>query len=501
MEADFPVLVLPDIKPQSPVARLDREAFDQVTTTFSIEAVAPLVGMSPTFIKKVVGRSTLTAEDVLRLLDQDAYGETFVRRSQVLDYLMSSKSHDGAELAALETPSTYSLHRGNALELLSRIPDRTINCVVTSTPYWGMRIYKESHFVKWADGEECPFGHEQTPEGFVRHSTELLHALRRVLTDDSSVWWNVMDTYNTRTQIRGNAAEQLRAMQGHDKRSWHDHEARRYSAGHAYLADGEQCVIPQMIAERASRIGFLVKSVITWAKPHTTPEPQNSRVSKSLEYVIHLTKSRTPKFDRRAYKVLPVALGGRYAQRETDKLSDVWALPTSAGGDGHGAQFPLALPGRAIGITTAPGDLVLDPFVGSGSAGVAARSLGRRFMGFDVSQEYLAKAEIALERTSVLAPTEADAAWTEGLDLHVSVAPTAESQECANPACDNLTEDPDEHDGDAEGQRHPLCPECSMGLTFFGDDVNRLIGAVAYLRSQKLAPVDVASADCWPQGG
>ena len=158
-----------------------------------------------------------------------------------------------------------ALLRGDALDLMPSMVHGSVDCVVTSTPYWAMRVYKASRFVTWADGEVCPYGQEQTPEGFVRHTTELLHRLMPILSPHGSVWWNVMDTFNTRTQIRGNAAEALRAMQGHDKRAWAEHESRRYSAGHAYLKDGKQCQIPAQIASRASRLGYYVKSTITWA--------------------------------------------------------------------------------------------------------------------------------------------------------------------------------------------------------------------------------------------
>jgi hypothetical protein len=146
-----------------------------------------------------------------------------------------------------------------------------------------------------------------------------------------------MDTYNTRTQTRGNAKVALEAMQGKEDKSWGEYESRRYSAGHSFLVDGEQCLIPARISERASRMGFLVKSIITWAKPSTLPEPQQTRVSRSLEYIIHLSLERSPKFDKSVYLEKPIELGGRNAKYETEKLSDVWALPTSAGRDGHGA--------------------------------------------------------------------------------------------------------------------------------------------------------------------
>ena len=386
---------LPDIKPYTPIASLDRECHSDNEATFGVELVAPIVGMSETFVRKVVGKKkSLTVADIHKLLDQDAYSETFIPRSKIVDALLGGVAFSCSEFCEISSKA-YDLKKGDTRELISTIPDNSISCVVTSTPYWALRIYKDSVFVKWSDGEECPYGHEQTPEGFIRHTIEILFRLKRVLKEDGSIWWNIMDSYNTRTQIRGNAVEALRAMQGKDKKSWNDHECRRYSAGHSFLKDGEQCLIPARIAERASRIGLYVKSLITWAKTSTLPEPQDSRVSRNLEYVIHFTKQRTPKFNKAVYRNLPPALGGRNNGWETDKLSDVWTLPTSSGRDGHGAQFPIALPGRCIALSTTKGDLVLDPFVGAGNSGIAALALQRRFIGFDASPTYL---ETALKR-------------------------------------------------------------------------------------------------------
>lgn len=385
---------LPDIKPHTPIACLDRVEVLKLKTEFPIENVCRAVGMSNTFVKKVCGaKKKLNTEDILCLLDQDSFSETIVPRSKVIDYLVAQEKRERITSKNFVLKSQHHLLNGNALEVISTLPQGSIKCVVTSTPYWGLRIYKEARHVSWSDGENCPYGHEQTPEGFIRHTTEILASLYDVLDEKGSIWWNVMDTFNTRTQIRSNAAEALQAMQGKDKRSWSDHECRRYSAGHSYLKDGEQCLIPSLIAERASRLGFYVKTVITWAKTSTLPEPQNSRVSRNLEYIIHLTKVRNPTFDKSAYRNTPAALGGRNDRWETDKLSDVWTLPTSSGRDGHGAQFPIALPGRCISLSTEPDDIVLDPFVGAGNAGVAAIALGRRFIGVDVSDEYLSTAE------------------------------------------------------------------------------------------------------------
>jgi hypothetical protein len=87
-----------------------------------------------------------------------------------------------------------------------------------------------------------------------------------VLAQSFSIYENPITTVKEYLLLRGNAAEVLRAMQGHGERSWRDYEHRRYSAGHAFLKDGEQCGIPSRIAERASRIGLYVKTLIAWLK-------------------------------------------------------------------------------------------------------------------------------------------------------------------------------------------------------------------------------------------
>jgi DNA modification methylase len=400
---------LGNIYPRTSIARLDREAYRNRTETFAVEDVAPVVGMADSFIRRLFGtKKRLDVGEVLELLDQDAFSETFVPRSRVLDYLLSA-DNDADRTGGLSEGQAWGLVHGDFLEVVGTLPLASVQCVVTSTPYWGMRIYKEARLVRWADGEQCAFGHEQTPEGFIRHTIEILHRLRPVLAESASVWWNLMDTYMTRTQIRGNAYEALQAMDGRNRKRWADHEHHRYSAGHSYVKDGEQCGIPALVAERASRIGYYTKSVITWAKVASLPEPQNSRVSRNLEYVLHLSKQRAPKFNKDAYRRLGTSLGGRNALYEADKLSDVWVLPVSTGRDGHGAQFPLALPGRCIGLSTDPNDLVLDPFIGSGNTAVSALTLGRRVMGVDVSQQYLDVAEAKIRELMQRLPLDVSA--------------------------------------------------------------------------------------------
>lgn len=398
--------MIDDITPRSPVDRLKRgHTKKELHREFDAELVSAVVGMSRAFMARALDRpgtrpKTFTLADVLTLLDVDGFQETFIPRSRIPKYLLEDSSTPPSEIPGLRSSSReiadVTLVIGNARDLLPRLDVGSVQCVVTSSPYWGMRVYDNERNVRWADGESCPYGFEQTPEGFIRHTIELLVLMKPAIAATGSVWWNIMDTYNTRTPIRGNARERLDAMSEVPgrRKGWTEHGACRHSAGHMYLDDTELSSIPHRIAERASRVGYKLKSFVTWRKHTSTPEPAKSRVSRQAEYLLHLSVERTPFFDKGAWQTLPRELGGPNMHYESaEKITDVWCLPTSAGKNGHGAEFPLALAGRCIALTSRTGDLVLDPFVGSGTTAIAAAELERRCLGYDISEKYIDVAE------------------------------------------------------------------------------------------------------------
>jgi len=396
-------LTIRDIKPKSPTDKLRRDyTRDELERRIDAVEAAAVLGMTRNFVALALGYTsgsrprTISLAQLLDLLDVDGYTETFLPRSKVPEYLLrqaeparATKSTE-AKLEISDDARKPTLVVGNAPELTQRLPRHSVQCAITSSPYWGMRVYDNPRDVTWADGDKCPYGFEQTPEGFIRHTVELLYLLRPAMAPSGSVWWNLMDTYNTRTPIRGNSREKLQAMGGDPDHAlgWTEHEACRHSAGHMYLEDGEMASIPQRVAERASRIGYRLTSFITWNK-NSTPEPVKCRVTRQAEYVIHLAVDRTPFFDKNAWQAQPARLGGPNDQESKAKLADVWTLPTANGSNGHGAEFPLALPARCIALTSHEGDVVLDPFVGSGTSALAAMELGRRFIGFDISRAYI----------------------------------------------------------------------------------------------------------------
>ena len=382
-----------DIAPRSPLSRLNRsEAVELGEMRFDVKDVCIACGVSRTFVRRAIGATaqTLSAEEVITLLDTDDVSPTFVRRSQVLSWLASTNKRCNPHVT--DVPDYGSkVVVGDALDLIKGLPDGVVKCLVTSPPYWAQRVYDEPHMTQWADRETCSYGFEQTPEGFVRHTLEILAAAMPKMAQTGSIWLNLGDTYNTRTIIKGSAAEILRGMKG-KRNNWKEAGHRRFSGGHAWLKDGELALVPTRVADGASRLGIFMRSMVVWAKTHSLPEPQSSRVSRSFEYVLHLTVERDAKLNRDAYMDLPKEHGGRWAEYESEKLSDVWRFPPSSGGNGHGAQFPETLPLRCIALSSAAGDVVLDPFVGSGTSGAAAVRLGRRFIGFDVCEKYAAGA-------------------------------------------------------------------------------------------------------------
>jgi DNA modification methylase len=400
-----------DIHPKSPIDRLDRGLPEEDRAkSIDVELVAAVLGMSRAFIARALERpgtrpKQITLEQVLGLLDVDGFQETFIPRSKIPSYLLGSiEDSKQPRSAVLDGPEAVAIHRGDARDLLARLAPGSVQCVVTSSPYWGMRVYENTRQVTWADGEQCAYGFEQTPEGFIRHTTEILYLLKPAVAAGGSVWWNLMDTYNTRTPIRGNARERLDEMGSvpESRRGWTAHTACRHSAGHMYLNDAEQSSIPPRVAERASRIGYRLKSYITWRKSSATPEPVQSRGTRQAEYILHLSVGDTPPtFNKDQWTELEPELGGPHPTLESaERLTDVWSLPTSSGKNGHGAEFPLALPGRCIALASSEGDLVLDPFIGSGTTALAAVQLGRRCIGFDISDHYveLAQARVAMQQ-------------------------------------------------------------------------------------------------------
>lgn len=158
---------IPDIKPRTPVVSFDREQFDSAHRVFAVEQVAPIVGMSPAFVRRVTGQTDLLSpRDVLTLLDQDAFRETYIPRSRILAFLEDDATRRTEQVVVVPNPETWDVRLGNALDLAAAIPMSSVQCVVTSTPYWGMRVYEDMQISGVGRRRCVPIRTRADPRGF-----------------------------------------------------------------------------------------------------------------------------------------------------------------------------------------------------------------------------------------------------------------------------------------------------------------------------------------------
>jgi len=364
---------------------------------------------------------------------------------------------------------------GDCLEVMKGMAENSVQCVVTSPPYWGLRKYEGNQEKVWGDnhcehqwGEELvrrdrgslhgvnaqagntltgvsgietkqgqlcslcgswrgALGLEPSPELFIRHLIEILREIKRVLKKTGCVFINIGDSY-----VSGKArwSSTPQTISGKKDRG-EPINCRPDQIGHPILKDKDLCLIPQRLAIAAQEDGWWVRSIIIRAKTNPMPESVRDRPTTSHDYILMLTKSaryywnidavREPHLPQ-TYKRAESPMGTfGSASGETlirgpvkkDKITrmvelnplgrnirSVWHFPNKSTPEAHFATFPEELPRRCILATTKEGDLVLDPFIGSGTTAVAAMKLGRRCIGIDLSETYCEMARKRIEATT-----------------------------------------------------------------------------------------------------
>ena len=313
---------------------------------------------------------------------------------------------------------------GDARKRLTELKDGSVRTCVTSPPYFGLRDYGTADWkggsadcnhagkpmatkaninknisggrdVKNAEALEffkktcgkcgaervdLQMGLEETPEDYVQAMVELFREVRRVLTDDGTLWLNLGDSYNKDKQLIG---------------------------------------IPWRVAFALQADGWILRQDIIWAKPNPMPESVTDRCTKSHEYVFLLSKSAKYFFDHEAVKEPAIHSADRRAgegrltydgkrQGEIGKGQEafvsikdmrnkrnVWTIATRPFKGAHFAVMPEALVEPCVLAGSAESDTVLDPFTGSGTVAVVANRLGRHYVGTELNAEY---AEIAYNR-------------------------------------------------------------------------------------------------------
>lgn len=353
------------------------------------------------------------------------------------------------------------------------LADRSVQCVVTSPPYWGLRKYAGEQESVWAPATDDPakmhwqhcdhewaefsrritnnngdaeskstlgsagtmeviggasiicgicgawrgaFGLEPTVQMYVEHSVEILREIRRVLRDDGVLFWNLGDSYSGN---RGNTAEKpgLDSMNSRVP----------VVVGHSKVADGlkpkDLVLMPARVALAAQADGWWIRSDIIWAKPNPMPESVRDRPTDAYEHILMLTKSARYFWDADAVREPhkpdshnPEAHGGVRQLHNGEKgaqlneefragnnynfrawaeggrnIRNVWTFPTQPYKGSHFATFPEEIPRRCILAASRPGDLILDPFAGSGTTGRVAIELNRRAVLVDLAYHDLSE--------------------------------------------------------------------------------------------------------------
>ena len=299
-----------------------------------------------------------------------------------------------------------TLYNGDSLEVLRTMPDQSVDCCVTSPPYFGLRDY----------GVEGQYGLEASPAEYVETMRTLFAEVRRVLTGDGTLWLNLGDSYSFGSTPLHNTNTPNKNRDGSSDRSnvaiGAALKPRKQNSG---LPAKNLLGIPWRIAFALQEDGWILRNDIIWAKPNGMPESVTDRLALKHEHFFMFAKSPRYWFNldaiREPHAEASIARSGRNRFAEdrsqegvgspntVDPLravheggknpGDVWMLATQPFGEAHFAVMPPLLAERAILAGCKPGGTVLDPFSGSGTTGLAATKHGHKYVGIDLSAEYL----------------------------------------------------------------------------------------------------------------
>lgn len=325
---------------------------------------------------------------------------------------------------------SVTLHLGDALTVVRELPDGAANCIVTSPPYFGLRDYgvpprdwPEVSYVPMSGvppikipAMTCALGLEPNPNAYVGHLVLLFSELRRVLSADGTLLVNLGDSYYSG---RGNPGPNSADEKQTARRGWLRAVDR---PGQSWAKPKDLLGVPWRVAFALQGGGWFLRNGNIWNKPNPMPESVNDRFSSRHEHVFMLTKSRRYWFDLDAVREQYVttrasaltwdrdeqgvpgqkpqhrpgrswpAVGGSGNVRDRAagrNPGDVWTIPTQPFPGAHFAVMPPAVAHRCIAAGCKPGGTVLDPFSGSGTTGMVAQRLGRKYIGIDLNRDYL----------------------------------------------------------------------------------------------------------------
>jgi DNA modification methylase len=307
--------------------------------------------------------------------------------------------------------------RGDSLKILQRLPSESIDCVVTSPPYWALRDY----------GVEGQVGLEPTFHEYLDKLCAVFDEVRRVLKPGGTCWVNMGDTYSSPMKGGGGTGNRGEGV--------YDRLKRRAGFGPVKLKTGlpskTLCQIPARFATAMTDRGWLLRNEIIWWKPNCMPQSARDRFTVDFEKVFFFVKSRryyfkqqyvaakdkarlqrrlfNPKAKRKRVYGDPriAAINPKTIEASRQRMlklgsrkRSVWRIAVRPYPESHFAVYPPELIETPIKAGCPKGGVVLDPFMGSGTTALVARKLGRNFVGIELNPQYVRLAQQRLSNAS-----------------------------------------------------------------------------------------------------
>ena len=285
---------------------------------------------------------------------------------------------------------------GDCRDTLKQFDEQARTCI-TSPPYYGLRDY---------GGEENQIGQEKTPEEFIDQLVSVFKEVRNVLTDDGTLWINLGDSYYNYRPGKGQSYPKQSVSKTNQDLPTQCNKRGNKLEG---LKEKDLIGIPWMFAFAMRSDGWYLRQDIIWHKPNPMPESVKDRCTKSHEYIFLLSKNKKYYYDNEAIKE-PVKqdwgtrnrTNGKYHNsgsglsphsgltKSYDRKNkrDVWSITNKPYKGSHFAVFPPDLITPCILAGSEKGDIVLDPFMGSGTTAMVAKQLGRDYIGCELHEEY-----------------------------------------------------------------------------------------------------------------
>jgi DNA modification methylase len=266
--------------------------------------------------------------------------------------------------------SNLHILTGDSLSLLPTLAEESVQCCITSPPYWGLRDYDHPQQI----------GAEVSPDLYVDNLLNIFQQVRRVLRKDGTLWLNIGDGY---ARNGGTGQCGPNAVVGNTKKLIQKRNCKVPACWG--LKDRDLMGLPWRVAFALQEDGWILRSKITWIKKTAMPESVKNRPTNATEDIFLFSRSPKYFYDPNGVR-----------EDSGANLRNYWILGPDASNKKHPAAFPRELAQRCILLGSREGDTVLDPFGGSGTTGVAARALARRAILIELNPGYV---EISKERT------------------------------------------------------------------------------------------------------